>query len=118
MTTILDFIKIARIKGVAAYCLISRDGRRIAGNDTHAETFYRDLARMAKEGKQTTEATPIPAPTCFFIRGPQESLGVFPVGQYILGITALPSEPEGRLIAEVQSFLQHIRNQHTVSQKS
>ena len=118
MTTILDFIKIARIKGVESYCLVSTNGRRIAGNDTHAEAFYRDLAGMAREGKRTTEATPLSAPTCFCIHGPGEFLLVFSVGQYILGITASHSEPEGKLIAEIQSFLQHIRNQHTVSQKS
>jgi hypothetical protein len=118
MTTILDFIKITRVKGVASYCLVSTDGRRMAGNAAYTKEFYSDLARIAQESARTADDTPLPPPACFSVRGPSASLLVIPVGGYTLGITTTPDTPENQLIEDVQAFLHRIRHQHTVSQKS
>lgn len=118
MTTILDFIKITRIRGVAAYCLVSADGTRMAGNATYPPEFYREISRIARESSRTSDATPLAPPTCVTVRGPKESLLVIPVGGYTLGVTPSPDTPEGQLIDHVLSFLHRIRHQHTVSQKS
>ncbi|SCY84870.1 roadblock/LC7 domain-containing protein [Desulfoluna spongiiphila] len=118
MTTILDFIKIARIKGVDSYCLVAADGRRMAGNTTHADAFCGDLARLARESAKATEDTSFDPPESLSIRGPETSLIIIPVGGYTLGITTAAETPEGPLINDVQAFLRRIRHQHTVSQKS
>lgn len=118
MTTILDFIKITRIEGVTSYCLVSNDGRRMAGNDDYTDDFYKDLGHIAKQSAQTTKERPLAPPTCFSIRGDSTSLLVIPVGGYTLGITTAPETPEGQLIDDVLAFLHRIRHQHTVSQKS
>jgi len=118
MTTILDFIKITRIEGVTSYCLVSKDGRRMAGNDDYTDGFYKDLGRIAKQSAETTKERPIAPPTCFSVRGDSTSLLVIPVGGYTLGITTAPETPEGKLIDDVLAFLHRIRHQHTVSQKS
>ncbi|VFQ47333.1 hypothetical protein [Desulfoluna butyratoxydans] len=118
MTTILDFIKIARIQGVDSYCLVSADGRRMAGNTAHSDAFCEDLARFAGESARVTEETTFAPPASVSIRGPETSLIVIPVGGYALGITTAAKTPEGPLIDDVMAFLRRIRHQHTVSQKS
>jgi len=118
MTTILDFIKIARIKGVDSYCLVSADGRRMAGTPTHTDTFCGDLARLARESARATEKSDFPPPESVSIRGPETSLIVIPVGGYTLGIITASETPEGPLVNDVLAFLRRIRHQHTVSQKS
>jgi len=118
MTTLLDFIKIARIQGVESYCLVSADGRRMAGNATHTDTFCRDLAQLARKSARATEKTNPAPPASISIRGPESSLIVIPVGGYTLGITTASETPEGPLIRDVLTFLRRIRHQHTVSQKS
>ncbi|WP_300668047.1 roadblock/LC7 domain-containing protein [Desulfoluna sp.] len=116
MTTILDFIKIARIKGVKSYCLVSAEGRRMAGNAT--DTFCKELAQVATEGAGTTQETPLAPPISVSIRSAGASLIIIPVGNYTLSVTPASNVPEGQLIADVLAFLHRIRHQHTVSQKS
>ena len=118
MTTILDFIKITRVKGVDSYCLVSTDGRRMAGNAAFTTEFYSELARISQSCARTTDDTTLPPPTCFSVRGPSASLLVIPVGGYTLGIPITPEVSENKLIEDVQAFLNRIRHQHTVSQKS
>lgn len=118
MTTILDFIKIARIQGIDTYCLVSADGRRIAGTTGDTEAFCQAVARLAKDSAKASEETPLPPPASVAIRGPEGSLLVIPVGGYTLCVNIAPETPEDRLIADVLDFLRRIRHQHTVSQKS
>ena len=118
MTTLLDFIKITRIEGVESYCLIRADGRCMAGNAMYTDGFYNTLSRMVKRGNKTTEKGPLSSPTCLWIRGPKESLLLIPFGDYTVGVTPCLERSEQKIMEEVLAFLQRIRHQHTVSQKS
>ncbi len=118
MTTLLDFIKIARIDGVASYCLLRDDGQCLAGTAMYTKNVCTALSRIAKRGQTRREKSDFPPLSGLWIRGTEASLLLIPMGNYTVGVTPSPGRPENDVMTEVLAFLQRIRHQHTVSQKS
>ena len=117
MTTILDFVKISKIKSVAAYSLVSNEGKRLAGNHSHDVAFYRNLALFGKDASRQPQS-PLGAPKAIVLEGEKSSLLVIPVGPFILGVTPESGFEIDPVLKDIKLFLERIRHQHTVSQKS
>lgn len=118
MTTILDFVKISKINGVARYSLVSGQGKRLAGNHNEAEPFYRELAQLGRDAATTRSRDGMGPLTAMTLTAENDALIVVPVGQFVLGVTPDADLPTPKVIHEVLLFLDRIRHQHTVSQKS
>ncbi|MCG8472069.1 MAG: roadblock/LC7 domain-containing protein [Desulfobacterales bacterium] len=118
MTTILDFVKISKVAGVKHYSLVSKKGKRLAGNHQRSESFYKELAQFGKDATAPTTRRDLSPLTAMIIQGESGALIVVPVGSFILEVTPATGYQESSVVDEVLRFLDRIRHQHTVSQKS
>jgi hypothetical protein len=117
MTTILDFVKIAKIEGVLGFFLIKHDGSVVAHKGAETD----DLSPMiALSGLNCDAIKSVMGFTKFrymvFSRKSKEHVIIFPLSSYFLAVIKQADSHAPDLIKKIRKFINDIKNKHTMSQ--